>query len=226
MRQLSVRQIKDRLYEQFARVGKAFSSPKRVEILDLLAQGELSVEAIAGATSMGLTNTSAHLQTLKAARLVETRKDGTKVHYRLADDEVLGLLISLREVASHRLAEVEQVARDYFAARDELEPLTRRQLGERLQADSVVIVDVRPRSEYASGHIPGAISIPVGELVERITEIPKDAEIVAYCRGPYCVMAPEAVDILHRRGFVVRRLEDGFPEWRIAGLPVAFGPSA
>jgi len=223
MRQRSGREVKDALYEQFARVGKALSSPKRVEILDLLGQAERTVEALSQATGMGVTNTSAHLQVLKGARLVETRKEGTKVYYRLADDEVSSLYVAFRDVASHRLAEVEQIARDYFAARDELEPLTRHELRKRMRGEDVVVVDVRPKEEYAAGHIPGAISLPVAELLDRIEELPADAEVVAYCRGPYCVLAPEAVEILRRRGFRTRRLEDGFPEWRLAGLPVAVG---
>ena len=223
MGQRSSRDVKDALYEQFARVGKAFSSPKRVEILDLLGQTERTVDALSQATGMGVTNTSAHLQVLKGARLVETRKEGTKVYYRLADDEVSSLYVAFRDVATHRLAEVEQIARDYFAARDELEPLTRKELRKRMRGEEVVVVDVRPKEEYAAGHIPGAISLPAAELLDRIGEIPADAEVVAYCRGPYCVLAPEAVEILSRRGFRTRRLEDGFPEWRLAGLPVAVG---
>lgn len=223
MRQRSGREVKDALFEQFARVGKALSSPKRVEILDLLGQAERTVEALSQATGMGVTNTSAHLQVLKGARLVETRKEGTRVHYRLADDEVSRLYGSFRDVASHRLAEVEQIARDYFAARDELEPLSREELTERMRGEDVVIVDVRPKEEYAAGHIPGAISLPVAELLDRIGEIRAGAEVVAYCRGPYCVLAPDAVEILRRRGFRTRRLEEGLPEWRLAGLPVAVG---
>jgi rhodanese-related sulfurtransferase/DNA-binding transcriptional ArsR family regulator len=219
----SGREVKDALYEQFARVSKALSSPKRVEIVDLLGQAERTVEALAQATGMGVTNTSAHLQVLKRARLVETRKERTKVYYRLADDEVSRLFAAFRDVASHRLAEVEQIARDYFAAREELEPLTRQELRKRMRGEDVVVVDVRPQEEYAAGHIPGAISLPVGELSDRIGELLPDVEIVAYCRGPYCVLAPEAVGILARRGFRTRRLEDGFPEWRLAGLPVAVG---
>lgn len=223
MRQRDGRELKDALYEQFSRVGKALSSPKRVEILDLLGQTERTVEALAQATGMGVTNTSAHLQALKGARLVETRKEGTKVYYRLADDEVSRLYVAFRDVASHRLAEVEQIARDYFAARDDLEPLSRHELRKRMRGDDVVVVDVRPPEEYAAGHIPGAISMPVTELADRVEDIPPDAEVVAYCRGPYCVLAPEAVGILRRHGFRTRRLEDGFPEWRLAGLPVAIG---
>jgi rhodanese-related sulfurtransferase/DNA-binding transcriptional ArsR family regulator len=223
MRQRSGREVKDMLYEQFARVGKALSSPKRVEILDLLGQAERTVEALARATGMGVTNTSAHLQALKAARLVETRKEGTKIYYRLADDEVSRLYVAFRDVAAHRLAEVEQIARDYFRARDELEPLTRRELRTRMRGEDVVVVDVRPKEEYAAGHIPGAISLPVAELADRIGELPLNAEVVAYCRGPYCVLALEAVEILRQRGFRTRRLEDGFPEWRLEGLAVAVG---
>ncbi len=223
MSQVLDREIKDRLYDQFSRVGKAMGSPKRVEILDLLCQAESTVESLASATGMGVTNTSAHLQALRSARLVEPRKEGTKVFYRVADDSVCEFFFGLRALARERLAEVEQIARDFFEARDRLEPVTRTELLERLQRSEVVVVDVRPRAEYRAGHIPGAISLPIDELTDHVHQLPKDGEIVAYCRGPYCVFAPQALEILRENGFQARRLEEGFPEWRLAGLPVATG---
>lgn len=223
MRQSSGREIKDALYEQFARIGKAVASPKRVEILELLCQGERTVEAIAGATGMGMTNTSAHLQALRAARLVETRKDGTKVYYRTADEQVCRFFVALRDLAADRLAEVEQIAAAFLDTPDELEQIDREELRKRIRRGKVVVVDVRPEQEYRSGHIPGAISMPLEALSERLGELSVDAEVVAYCRGPYCVTAPEALRVLRDHGFRARRLEDGFPEWRLSGLPVAVG---
>lgn len=214
------RAVKDVLYEQFTRVAKSVAHPKRLELLDLLAQGERSVEALAEATGAGMTNTSAHLQVLRRARLVETRKEGTWVHYRLASDEVAALLRAVKDVARARLSEVEQVARDYFEARDRLEPVSREELLARAGGDDLVVLDVRPSEEYASGHIPGALSVPLDELADRLGELPEGVEVVAYCRGPYCVFAPRAVEELRGRGFRARRLEEGFPEWRLAGLPV------
>jgi rhodanese-related sulfurtransferase/DNA-binding transcriptional ArsR family regulator len=217
------REAKDRLYEQFARAAKAVASPKRIELLELLAQGERTVDALAGATGMGVTNTSAHLQVLRHARLVETRKEGTKVHYRLAGDEVAGFVAALRNLARGHLAEVDRVVADYFVARDALEPVSRTELVERAARGDVVILDVRPAEEFAAGHIPGALSVPLDQLEVALSRLPKRARIVAYCRGPYCVLAPQAVERLRSRGFNARRLVDGMPEWRLAGLPVAVG---
>jgi rhodanese-related sulfurtransferase len=217
------REIKDGLYEQFARIGKAVGNAKRIELLELLCQGERSVEVLADAAAMGMTNTSAHLRVLREARLVDTRKEGTRVFYRLADDEVCSFYLSLRDLASRRFAEVEQVVRYYFEARDNLDPVGRAELMERADDGDVILLDVRPGEEYDAGHIPGAISVPLGELEARLSSLPKDAEIVAYCRGPYCVLAPQALELLHKHGFRARRLEDGLPEWRQAGLPVAVG---
>ncbi|HEX9697276.1 MAG TPA: metalloregulator ArsR/SmtB family transcription factor [Actinomycetota bacterium] len=217
------REVKDTLYGQFARVGKAVASPKRLELLDLLGQGERTVEVLANTASMGLANTSAHLQVLRQARLVEVRKDGTKVFYRLADDTVARFFAALRDLSRARLTEVEQTVRDYFSARDEMEPVGQAELARRLRRGDVVVLDVRPAEEYEAGHIPGAQSIPLGELGRRLKDLPRNAEIVAYCRGPYCVLAPEALGLLRKKGFHVRRLADGFPEWRLAGLPVAVG---
>jgi rhodanese-related sulfurtransferase len=213
------------LYEQFARIGKALASARRVELLDLLCQGERSVEALAHAARMSVTNTSQHLQILRAARLVEARKEGTKVIYRVADEEVCRFFFSLRDLARARLAEVEQLVQRYVKDGD-LEPVSRADLLKRAKRRGIVVLDVRPYDEYASGHIPGAISVPLEELEQRLASLPGDAEIVAYCRGPYCLLAPRAVELLRERGFHARRLEDGLPEWRLAGLPVAVGGEA
>ena len=217
------REAKDRLYEQFARTAKAAASPKRIELLEVLAQGEHTVEVLAEATGMGVTNTSAHLQVLRGARLVETRKDGTKVFYRLASDEVAAFVVALRDLARSRLAEVDQVVRDYFTARDALEPVSRDELIDRTARGDVVILDVRPPEEFAAGHIPGALSVPLDRLDATLARLPKRTQIVAYCRGPYCVLAPQAVEQLRAKGYKARRLAEGMPEWRLAGLPVAVG---
>jgi rhodanese-related sulfurtransferase len=217
------REIKDSLYEQFARVAKAVASPKRIELLDLLCQGERSVDVLAGAANMTVKNTSAQLKELRLARLVDTRKEGTRVYYRLADDSVCDLYFMLRDIARDRLAEVNQIARDYFDARDELEPIGRDDLLRRAQAGDVVVLDVRPTEEYTAGHIPGSMSVPLTDLEEHMQQLPAGVDVVAYCRGPYCVMAPEAITRLRAAGFTALRLEEGFPEWRRAGLPVATG---
>ena len=217
------REAKDALYEQFARTAKAVASPKRIELLEVLAQGEHTVEALAQYAAMGVTNTSAHLQVLRGARLVETRKEGTKVFYRLAGDEVATFLVALRDLARGRLAEVDRIVADYFSARDALEPLGREELLERAGRGEVVILDVRPAEEFAAGHIPGALSVPLDRLDAALARLPRRAHIVAYCRGPYCVMAPQAVERLRAKGYKARRLADGMPEWRLAGLPVAVG---
>ena len=217
------RQAKDALYEQFARVGKVVAHPKRIELLELLAQGERSVDALAAATGMGVANTSAQLQVLRGARLVESRKDGTRVLYRAASDDVPRFVVALREVARARLAEVNDVVRDWFDARDDLEPVSRSELLERVLRNEVALIDVRPADEYAQGHIPGAVSVPLADLDRHMGTLRRRTEVVAYCRGPYCVLAPEAVERLRARGFRARRLEDGMPEWRLAGLPVAAG---
>ena len=223
MPEVTGRQVKDGLYEQFARIGKAVAHPKRIELLDLLCQGERSVEVLAKTAALTVTNASAHLKVLREARLVETRPAGTKVYYRLAGESVCGLFFSMRDLAAERYAEVEMIVRDYFQARDELEPITREELMARADDGGVVVLDVRPREEYDSGHIPGAISVPLGELEGRLDALPRSAEIVAYCRGPYCVLAPQALTLLRRKGYRARRLQDGLPEWRRAGLPVETG---
>src|SRR5437764_12624340 len=219
------REVKDPLYEQFARVGKVLGSARRIELLDLLAQGERSVDELAELTGMEVANTSAHLQVLRGARLVETRKAGTRVFYRLAGDEVTGLLVALQRVAQVRLAEVGEVVRAHLADPDELEPIGRDELLERATRGEIVVLDVRPAEEYQAGHIPGAVSIPVEELEARLGELPDGVEVVAYCRGPYCVFAREAVRLLRGRGRAARRLLEGLPGWRLDGLPVACGQS-
>lgn len=217
------REAKDRLYEQFARVAKAVASPKRIELLDVLAQGERTVEVLAEATALGVTNASAHLQVLRRAGLVETRKEGTKVHYRLVSDDVTAFLVALRDLTRSHLADVDRIVQDYFVARDALEPVSRDDLLERAERGDVVILDVRPRAEFLAGHIPGARSVQLDELDNALSRIPKRAQVVAYCRGPYCVLSVEAVERLRSKGYRARRLADGMPEWRLAGLPVASG---
>lgn len=217
------REAKDALYEQFARIGKAVTSPRRIELLELLAQGERSVESLAGVAGIGITSTSAHLQVLRGARLVASRRDGTRILYRLADEEVLELIDVVRRLARARLSEVDDVVEAYFSARDTLTPVGRDDLLARSERAEVVVLDVRPAEEFEAGHIPGAMSIPLGELRERLGELPRDVEVVAYCRGPYCVLAPQAVELLAEQGIRARRLDEGLPEWRLAGLPVAVG---
>jgi rhodanese-related sulfurtransferase len=219
------RDFKDPLYEQFARIGHALASARRIELLDLLAQGEKTVELLADQSAMPVKNTSAHLRVLRQARLVETRRQGTFVHYRLAGEDVTALLRSLQNVARNRLAEVERVADLYLTRKDQLEPVTRQELRRLVREGAVIVIDARPRDEYEAGHIPGALSVPVDELERRLSEIPKDREVIAYCRGPYCVYALEAVTRLRKRGYRARRAEDGLPEWRSSGLPVAVGGS-
>jgi ArsR family transcriptional regulator len=214
---------KQHLLEQFARIGKAVSSPARLELLDLLAQGEKPVELLARQASLSVTNTSNHLKELRLSGLVAARKDGPYVHYRLADPAVHDFLRSLQGIARRRLAEVRQIVHDVFQEPEALEPIGAGQLLERMRSDDIVVLDVRPEDEFAAGHIPGAISIPAGELERRLAELPARKEIVAYCRGPYCVLAVRAVDVLRSRGFRALRLEEGMPDWRARGLEVAVG---
>jgi rhodanese-related sulfurtransferase len=223
---MSHRDFKDPLYEQFARVGHAVASPKRIELLDLLAQGPKSVETLADETATPVKNTSAHLRVLRHARLVDTRRDGTHIHYRLADDGVVHLLRALQALAHRRLVEVQQVASLYIAKRDELQPVTLQELRRLMRAGDVTVIDVRPKGEYAAGHVPGALSIPVAELKRRLGELPKRKEVVAYCRGPYCVYSAEAVTLLRKHGFRARRTDEGLPDWRAEGWPVAQGETA
>jgi rhodanese-related sulfurtransferase len=215
------RDFKDPLYAQFARIGHAAASPKRLELLELLAQGEKTVETLAEQSATPIKNTSAHLRVLRQSRLVETRRDGKHVRYRLADDDVFHFLRCLQTLGHTRLAEVERVTSLYLTSRDELEPVTLKALRQLVRDAEVTVVDVRPREEYEAGHIPGALSIPVAELKRRIGEIPKSREVVAYCRGPYCVYSLEAVTLLRKRGYRARRADEGLPDWRAAGLAIA-----
>jgi rhodanese-related sulfurtransferase/DNA-binding MarR family transcriptional regulator len=209
---------KHELFDRLAEVGRALAGGSRLLMLDVLAQGERSVEHLADAAGLSVANASQHLQVLRRAGLVETQREGTRVVYRLAGEEVLRLWVAVREVAAARVGDVERAARDYLG--DEVEAIGRAELAGRLQAGEVVILDVRPRVEFAAGHIQGARSVPLEELDARLDEIPDDADVVAYCRGPYCVFAHEAVRRLRAAGRNARRLEDGWPEWRLAGLPV------
>ncbi|UUV28669.1 metalloregulator ArsR/SmtB family transcription factor [Amycolatopsis roodepoortensis] len=213
------RDAKNALFDQFARVGKALGSGKRLELLDLLAQGERTVDSLARAAELGLTTASAHLQTLKQANLVATRRDGTKIYYRLAADDIAALYALVRSVASEHLPDVEAARAAYLGP--DTDQVTREELLDRVQAGHATVLDVRPREEYAAGHIPGAVSIPLEELSERLAELPADQEIVAYCRGAYCVLAHDAVRLLAAEGRSARRLTDGMLEWRLAELPVA-----
>jgi len=217
------REFKDRLYGQFARIGKALSSPHRLEILELLAQSERTVDSLATEIGLSLANASQHLQALRQAALVESRKDGLFVYYRLASPEVFDLSKVLRTVAEGRLAELERLVHEHFGDRADAEAVPMAELLKRARSKQVVILDTRPASEYVAGHIPGAISVPVDELKQRLQKLTKGKEYVAYCRGPYCVYADRAVELLKAQGRRARRLRDGFPEWRAAGLPVASG---
>jgi len=216
---LGDRAAKNELFDQFARVGKALGSGKRLELLDLLAQGERTVDALARVSELGLTTASAHLQTLKAANLVATRREGTKVYYRLAGTDVAELFALVRAVASAHLPDV-WAARSAYLGPD-TDEVTRAELLDRVRSGHVTVVDVRPREEYAAGHIPGAKSIPLDELADRLADLPEDEDIVAYCRGAYCVLAHEAVRLLTGHGRSAIRLADGMLEWRLADLPVA-----
>ena len=217
------RQFKDRLYGQFARIGKALSSPHRLEMLELLAQSERTVDSLATEIGLSLANTSQHLQVLRQAALVDSRKDGLFVYYRLAGAEVFELSRVLRSVAEGRLAEFERLVREHFGDRADAEAVPMTELLKRARSKQVVILDTRPASEYIAGHIAGAISVPVDDLHRRLQQLTKGKDYVAYCRGPYCVYADRAVEMLRAHGRRARRLIDGFPEWRAAGLPVANG---
>ena len=217
------REFKDALYAQFARIGHALASPKRIELLDLLGQGEKTVEALAEHVATPVRNTSAHLRVLRQARLVETRRDGTYVYYRLADDDVFRLLRTLETLGHRRLADVQQVVQAYLDGRDALEPVTFQELRRLMREDDVTVVDVRPTDEYKAGHIPGALSMPVPDLKRRLRELPKSREVIAYCRGRYCVYSLDAVTVLRKHGYRARRTHEGWPDWRVAGLPVEVG---
>lgn len=215
--------LKRDVFANLARIGTALSSPSRIEILELVAQAERNVEQLAALTGMTVANTSQHLQKLRQAGLIVGRKDGLYVFYRLAGDEVISLLSALGRVGEAYVAEVERIVRTYLAQKDELEPVPANELLGRARKGLVTVLDVRPPEEYAAGHLPGAVNIPIHQLEKRLKELPKRREIVAYCRGPYCLMSYDAVALLRRKGLKARRLRDGMPEWRLAGLPVETG---
>ena len=215
-----IRDPKHQLFEQFAQIAKALSHAHKLELLELLAQGERSVEALANVAGLTVANTSRHLQQLRRAGLIASRKDGLYVFYRLAGDDVIDLLRGLRRTGQRHISEVNDVVVGYFKDRDSLEPVSRKQLLRRSKDGLVTVLDVRPSEEYEVGHIPGALNIPLKEIEHCLASLPKGQEIIAYCRGEYCVLAFEAVATLRKRGFNARRLEEGYPEWKAAGLPV------
>ena len=214
------RQFKDAIYGQFARVSKAISAPKRLELLDLLCQAPRTVEALARHAAISIANASQHLQILRAARLVDAEKKGLYVEYRLADENVCRFFHALRGLAESRLAEVEQVTRQFLEERGAMETVRGEELLRRVREGKVTLIDVRPGEEYRAGHIPGALSVPLSELKKRLAEVPKNRDVVAYCRGPYCVMAVEAVELLRKKGFRAYRMEQGVVDWRMRGWRV------
>jgi rhodanese-related sulfurtransferase/DNA-binding transcriptional ArsR family regulator len=213
------RAFKSEINEQFARIAKAIANPHRLELVDLLAQGERSVEELAKEAALSVANASQHLQALREAHLVATRKEGLRVYYRLADSTVYQLVQLIREIAERQLAEVERIVNTYLTERKALEPVTLNELMTRLHEPGLIILDVRPALEYTQGHIAGARSIPIDELESRLHELPHDQEIVAYCRGAYCVFADEAVELLMSHGYQTRRMRQGYPDWKLADLP-------
>jgi rhodanese-related sulfurtransferase len=217
---MSRQNLKQQIYSQVARIGKVVCHGHRLELLEYLAQGERTVEALAKLTGLSVANTSQHLRVMRHSGLVEARKDGLYVYYSLADDEIVRLLSSMRRLAESHLADVDRLVHAYLTVKDELEPIPRQELLERARQGTVTVLDVRPSEEYASGHVPGAVNVSLRDLEHWLKELPHNQEIVAYCRGPHCVLAFEAVAKLREMGFQARRLEDGFPEWREAGLPV------
>jgi rhodanese-related sulfurtransferase/DNA-binding MarR family transcriptional regulator len=220
MSAITARETKSGLYAQFARIGKAFDSPQRLELLDLLCQGERAVEDLASEARLSIANTSRHLQVLRAAQLVQSRKAGVKVFYRLSDESVGSFFRSMRSFAEARLADINQILQDYFDAPSLLKPIDRSDLIMKAQAGEVIILDVRPNEEYRQGHLPAALSVPLRELELHLASLPRDREIVAYCRGPYCVLAQEAVKRLKVKGFQAVRLPDGIHEWKEAGMSI------
>jgi rhodanese-related sulfurtransferase len=214
------RVFKDRLYGQYARIGKALGNPARLEMLELLAQGERTVESLTTELGLSTANTSQHLQVLRGAGLVESRRSGLFIHYRLADDAIVQLSTAIRTVAERRLADLDRLVRNEFKGRSDADAVSLTELLDRARRNEVVILDTRPTNEYRAGHIPGAISVPVDELHQRLRRLPKNKDYVAYCRGPYCVYADRAVEILQAGGRRARRLKEGFPEWKAAGFPI------
>jgi rhodanese-related sulfurtransferase len=220
------REFKSRLYGQFARIGKALSSPHRLELLELLAQRERTVDSLATEIGLSLANTSQHLQALRQATLVDSRKEGLFVFYRLSDPGVFELSRAIRTVAEHQLADLHRLVREHFGDRSAAEPVEMEELLKRARSRRVVVLDTRPVNEYAAGHIAGALSMPVDDLQRQLRQLPREKEYVAYCRGPYCVYADRAVEILRSHGRRARRLREGFPEWRAAGFPVETGAAS
>ena len=215
------RAFKDAIYEQFARIGKAVSSPKRLELLDVLCQGPRTVEVLAKESNLTVANASQHLQVLRAARLVKTEKEGLFVIYRLADQAVCEFFRAMRVIAESRLAEIEQIKRQFLEGREGMEPVDRDGLLELVRKEAVTVLDVRPVEEYKAGHIAGAISLPLKELERHLSDLPRDQEIVAYCRGPYCVLSIQAVEMLRAKGFKAVRIEEGIQDFRAMGFPIA-----
>jgi rhodanese-related sulfurtransferase len=215
--------FKAAIYDEIARIGKATASPARLAMLDLLSQGPRTVDALATQLGQSLANASHHLQVLRRARLVEAEKAGQYVTYRLADPQVGDFFLRLRGLAESRLGEIERVSRQYWQTRGALEAIDKDELQRRVRSGLVTVIDVRPRQEYVAGHLPGAISMPLSDLRKRLRTLPKHRDVVAYCRGPYCVMALDAVELLRRKGFRAHRMEDGVPEWRAHGWPVETG---
>ncbi len=220
---MSLADAKHELFRHFARIGKAMSSPARLDLLDLLSQGEKPVETLARQAGLSVTNTSNHLRELRSAGLAANRKEGLQVYYRLADPAVHEFLRCLQEIARRQIAEVREIVREYFQDPESLEPVPMEELLERMKADEVVVLDVRPEDEYAAGHIPGSLSVQVRDLERGLADLPPGKEVVAYCRGPYCVLSVKAVEILRSRGIRARRLHDGLPDWRERGLAVTSG---
>lgn len=214
------REFKDLIFQQFANVANAFSSPKRLEIIDILLQGEKDVETLSKQISASIANTSRHLQILKNSRLVGNRREGVRIYYRIADDRVFNCWKGLQLLAESRVVEIREVLKNFLEERNAMKTISKDELWSRVQSNDVIVIDVRPEEEFINGHIPGAISIPLAELKDRLNEIPNDQEIVAYCRGPYCVLSPEAIKILKDEGYEALRLEESLPEWKSAGLPV------
>ncbi len=212
--------FKQELFFQFARVGKALSNGNRLELLEFLAQGERSVEQLSKVAGLTVANTSQHLQQLRHAGMVSCRKEGLKVYYSISGDDVIRLLDALRAVAERHVSDVQHLVNTFLTVKDDLEPIPRTELLERVKDGLVTVLDVRPPEEYAAGHVPGAVNIPLQELEQRLGELGKDQEVVAYCRGPHCVLAFDAVARLRKKGMKARRMEDGYPEWQVAGLPV------
>ena len=214
------RRFKDSIYELLAQIGKSLSSGPRLEILDILCQGPRTVEVLANQVGRSIANTSHHLQVLRRARLVEAEKEGVNVRYRLSDDDVCSFYVALRALAESHLLEIDEVRRQYLEARAAMEPVDRENLIERVKNGEVTILDVRPKEEYDAGHLPGAISVPLDDLERRLDELPADRDVVAYCRGRYCVMALDAVEVLQANGYRAERLDEGVAEWKTRGLPV------